>query len=183
MDLHGLYGLSYTNLWNWWCLMDLHGVSLTYIPAVSVRCFLHLWHIYIAKMMTKTTGRYPGYPYSEGQTHGKIPSPDTKPGFLGGHLIFGYTTVKRSMYKQLNRGWSHFLGFCCFFCTPFSAWSPFCFCFGRGWVVKQPCFWGIHLPQPQVAETQSRHCFQIAGFGCFPQGAASTRERSRLAVG
>lgn len=50
-----------------------------------------------------------------------------------------------------------------------------CFCFGRGWVVKQPCFWGIHLPQPQVAETQSRHCFQIAGFGCFPQGAASTR--------
>ena len=34
--------------------------------------------------MTKTSGWYLGYPYSEGQTHGKIPSPDTKPGFLGG---------------------------------------------------------------------------------------------------
>ena len=26
---------------------------------------------------------------------------------------------------------------------------------------------------PQVTETKSRHCFQIAGFGCFPQSAAS----------
>ena len=99
MDLHGLYGLSCTNLWNWWCLMDLHGVSLTYrtfILAVSVNLVFspfmaYLYYSILQKWWQKPVDGTLSTPILKDKpTSGTIPSPNhhTKPGFLGGRLWY-----------------------------------------------------------------------------------------------